>query len=474
MSWLRRRWEGAGGVAEVLSVGMPLVLSHLSYTLQTFVDRLFLTWYSTEAVAGAMTGIFVTYGLIALFTGTGEYVTTFVAQYHGAGRDDRIGPALWQGVWFALLAGAFCAALSPLAGPLFVFVGHPPAVQDAEITFATILLRGSAAPILMATLSSFFAGRGQTRAVLAANAIATTVTIVLDWAWIFGNAGFPRWGVAGAAWATVCSQVVGCLFYALLIGQPHFRRTFHTGRWRLEPELFRRLVRYGLRSGLHLSAEVFAFAGFMLIVGRLGTVALAATSIAFNLNMLVFMPMAGLSLGVSSLVGRYLGANRPEIAERTTWSALSASMVYMTACGSLYLGAPGLLLGPYASGADAHAFPEVAAVATVLLRFVAIYSIFDMMNVIFAAALKGAGDTAFPLRASLFAGMFAMLAPATVLCLLMGYGVYTAWSCAAAYILLVGVLMMWRFHQGGWKGMRVIEPEMPTLAMRRVEPAVGP
>ena len=85
----------------------------MSFTVQTFVDRLFLTWYSTEAVAGAVTGIFTIWTLIALFTGTGEYLTTFIAQYHGAKRPERIGPAVWQGIYFSLLAGALVAALSP-------------------------------------------------------------------------------------------------------------------------------------------------------------------------------------------------------------------------------------------------------------------------------------------------------------------------------------------------------------------------
>ena len=82
----RAMWAGEGGGREVALLAYPLVLGHLSFTIQTFVDRLFLTWYSPEAVAGAVTGLFVVWSVIALFTGTGEYLTTFVAQYLGAGR----------------------------------------------------------------------------------------------------------------------------------------------------------------------------------------------------------------------------------------------------------------------------------------------------------------------------------------------------------------------------------------------------
>ena len=122
VSWrqsVARFWTGPGGGREVALVAYPLILGHLSFTIQTFVDRLFLTWYSAEAVAGAVTGLFAVWSLIALFTGTGEFLTTFVAQYLGAGRRERIGAAIWQGIYFSIGAGVLIALLSPLAGPVF-------------------------------------------------------------------------------------------------------------------------------------------------------------------------------------------------------------------------------------------------------------------------------------------------------------------------------------------------------------------
>src|SRR5947209_1548941 len=93
----RRWWNAPGGGRELLAVACPLILSNMSFTLQISVDRIFLTWYSQEAVAGAVAGLFVTWTLIGLFIATGEYLTTFIGQYYGAGRPRRIGPAVWQG-----------------------------------------------------------------------------------------------------------------------------------------------------------------------------------------------------------------------------------------------------------------------------------------------------------------------------------------------------------------------------------------
>src|SRR5262245_60776126 len=131
----RAFWSGAGGGREVLAISYPLILSQMSFTVQTFVDRLFLTWFSPEAMAGAVPALFATLGLIGLFIGTGEYLTTFIAQYFGAGRHERIGPAVWQGIYFSLFAGLLVAALVPLAPVFFALAGHAPPVQAAEIAF---------------------------------------------------------------------------------------------------------------------------------------------------------------------------------------------------------------------------------------------------------------------------------------------------------------------------------------------------
>ena len=294
--------------------------------------------------------------------------------------------------------------------------------------------------------------------VLVVNVVATAVNCVFDYAWIFGKLGFPAWGVAGAAWSTVTSQVVGAAIFLALILKREHRSTYRTlAGWRLEPALFARFLRFGLPTGLQYSVEIGAFALFMIIVGRIGTIELAASGIAFNLNMIVFMPMLGLGVGVSAVVGRHLGAGRPEAAERTTWSAFWMSLAYMSLCGLLYVGAPSFLLAPYGAGADPQTFPAVARVATVLLRFIALYSIFDMMNVVFAAGLKGAGDTLYPLALTLLLSWGAMLVPAYIACEVLGAGAYVAWTTATAYVILLGLLLLRRFRTGRWKAMRVIE-----------------
>src|SRR6185436_11325812 len=141
--------------------------------------------------------------------------------------------ALWQGIYFSLLAGLLCAALAPLAAVAFAAAGHDPLLTGYETAYARILMLGAMPTILMATLSTFFAGRGETRVVLAVNMAITVLDVVLNYLWIFGRGGFPRAGVAGAAWSTVLSQGVGAALYLLIIFRRRHREAFATlSGWR--------------------------------------------------------------------------------------------------------------------------------------------------------------------------------------------------------------------------------------------------
>src|SRR5262249_16742057 len=175
-----------------------------------------------------------------------------------------------------------------------------------------------------------------------------------------------------------------------------YRATHHTASgWRFDPELFRRLLRYGLPAGLSVALDMLAFTAFLLLLGRLGDVELAATSIAFTLNLGAVLPRLGVSQAVAILVGQRLGEGRPDLAERTTWTGLALALAYMAAVGLVYVLLPGPLVALFRSDEDPALWGRVAALVPVLLRFVAVYSLFDSMNLVLASALRGAGDTRF-------------------------------------------------------------------------------
>ena len=463
MKTLIPRWSAPGGYAEALRIAIPLILSTGSWSIQHFVDRMFLAWYSPEAIAASMPSGILNFTVMSLFIGTSSYVNTFVAQYYGAGKYERIGPAVWQGMYFSVLAMLFMVACIPFAGPLFDLGGHPPAVREMEVAYFVVLCCGGFFPVASSAMSGFFTGLGLTWNVMWINFTATGINVLLDYCMIFGNFGFPEMGIRGAAIATVISSASSCVIFLLLMLKARYRDKYHTwsGR-RLDTALLRRLLRYGFPNGVQFFLDILGFTFFIMLVGRYGLLELAATNIAFNINTLAFMPMMGMAIAVSVMVGHNLGNRDPQRAEYSTWSAAHICFGYMIVISLGYVLVPGLFLRPFGMKSDPQDFEQIYAYGVVLLRFVALYSIFDTFNLIFASAIKGAGDTRFVMKAIVIASWTLMVIPTYLAIVVFHWPLYAAWGCATTYVIVLGFVFLWRFLKGHWKQMLVIE-ETPNI-----------
>ncbi len=454
-----------GGYREVLAIAVPLILSTSSMSLMHFVDRMFLSWYSPDALAASLPAGVTWFTFASLFIGAAGYVSTFVSQYDGARRPERIGAAVWQGIYFSLIGAACLAGLSLLAEPLFRFAGHAAAVRRNEITYFRVMALGGGGAIFNAALSGFFSGRGRTWTVMWVNVAGAILNGVLDYGWIFGNAGFPERGIWGAAAATIVATWAQVLAYLVLILRPDHRRAYATARWRFDPDLFRRLLRYGVPSGLQMMADVTAFTVFVLLLGRIGKAELAASNVAFSINSLIFVPMLGMAMATTVLVGRYLGAGRPDDAARATTTTARLTILYMGSFALVIAIAPDFFLAVFRPRQDAVGFDEVARVGRSLLYFVAGYSLVDGLNVTYSAALRGAGDTRYVLWMLLVLASGGLVIPAYVACGLLGAGIYSAWTILTVYVVALAIAYWWRYRAGHWRSMRVIEyvPE-PSVA----------
>lgn len=458
VGFLAKRWACEAGYRSVLSIAVPLILSTGAWSILHFVDRMFLTWYSPEAIAAAMPAGMLNFTIMSLFLGTAGYVTTFVAQYHGSGQHQRIGPVLWQGIYIAVAGGILHLLLIPLAGPIFRFVGHEPLVQEYEIVYFQVLCLGATPAIASSAIAGFFSGRGKAWPVMWVNVLATALNIIMDYALIFGKWGLPELGMKGAAIATVLSACFSFAIYLILFSRSGHESRYYTLRgWMFERPLFLRLMYFGFPSGVQFFLGMAGFTAFILLVGRLGTMELAATNIAFNINNLAFMPMIGFGMAVSVLVGQYLGKDRPDLAQRSVYSSFHLTFLYMASVAAAYLFVPNIFINPFASQADPASFAAIRKTTLILLRFVAIYSLFDALNIVFASAIKGAGDTRFVMFMIAIVSSLALVVPSYIALVLLQAGIYTAWTIASVYVSILGLVFLFRFLGGKWKSMRVIE-----------------
>ncbi|QLA19383.1 MATE family efflux transporter [Desulfolutivibrio sulfoxidireducens] len=448
-----------GGYRRVLAIGLPLVVSMGTATIMHFTDRVFLGNYSVDAIAASMPAGIASLAFLSFFIGTAGYTGVFIAQYTGAGRPERVGAALWQGVWFCFFAGLCTAGASLLAGPLFELAGHPPAVAAMEETYFRILMLGGVFGILDATLSGFFTGRGLTRVVMLVNLAGALINIPLDYALIYGAFGFPEMGIAGAALATVAGGAVSAVLFGVLIFTRGHERVFRVrSAFALDRDLFTRLMKYGLPGGVQFFLDIFAITFFVFLVGRIGRVDLAATNIVFSISTLAFLPMVGFSVAASTLVGQALGAGDPDAAHRDTMLTMRLTLGYMAAVAVVFVVLPGPFLALFQPrDLDPAGYASIAATGVTLLRFVAVYSVFDAVGMILFGALKGAGDSRYLMVSMGGAAILTMIVPTYVAVECFGAGVYTAWAFLTAYVVALAGLMWLRYRGGKWRAMRVIE-----------------
>ncbi|QEL14407.1 MATE family efflux transporter [Limnoglobus roseus] len=451
-----------GGSRELLKLALPLILANSFTTIQFTVDRVFLSWYHPDAMGASMPAAMVFWFVFAFVQGTAGYVSTFVAQYTGANRPHRVGPAVWHGIHLALAAGILFWLLWPLAPAVFELAGHEPHMQALESTYFRTLCAAAMPMGIVAAVTGFFSGRGDSWTVLLVNAVGTIFHIGLDYLVIFGRGGFPEMGIAGAGWAATVGAWASALLAVALFARKRYCAEFDSLNWRPERELSGRLLKFGGPAGLQWALDAISFTLFTLFVGRLGPAEQTATSLTFTLNLFGFLPMMGMGQAIAILVGQRLGENRPDLAERSTILGMRWAAAYAAIVGACYVVFPHALMTPFEPDPgteQAVGWPAVAAIVPTLLLCVATYSLADTFNVTYSFALRGAGDTRFVSLLTFALAWPCMVIP-TFLVVYFGGSVYLAWGFATFYIAVMAGCFWWRFNTGKWKAMRVIEPEV--------------
>lgn len=461
---VRPRWEGMDGIRNLVSVALPLIITNSVHAINHFVDRMFLSWYSKEGFEASLQAGALYWAVCVVFFQTVLYSGTLASQYVGAGEKRKVGPVVWQAVFFALLGGMLVYAIGPLAVPFTRWIGHEGELPAMEAAYFRTLTHGALPLLIQAAFTAFFAAQMRTWLIFFINAAACVVNFCIAVHVVFEpHWGFPT-GLTGAAWANVAATCVAAtLFGIFALANPNNEKEFgFRSGWRFNPELFAKLLRYGFPSGVHGFLDMFGFTSFLLVVGRFGADAQFASNMAMNLNMLVFIPAVGMHMGISVVAGQLCGGLNQRGAERmTTAAALLLGSYMLLICGYLVF-FPDNLLQLFYSPMPAEDWTRLVHVSKTLLYFTAAYTTFDALTLVYSGTLKGAGDTRFVMLISMVLSITVLATP----CLILGHyaksfanpinGLYIAWAFCATYILVLAMANMWRYRSGHWKRIRMV------------------
>ncbi|MEZ6134194.1 MAG: MATE family efflux transporter [Pirellulaceae bacterium] len=451
-------WNSEWGFGPLLNLALPLMLSAAFVSLTLFTDRTMLYWKSEAAASASMGAGTLYWAIICLPMGMLGYFSTFVSQYRGAGRVDRIGSAYQHAMGLAWCLVPVLVVGVVVARQIFVLSGHNTHLVELETSYFRILLVGGIGVLFYSVQSGLLTGQGRTRVVLAIDAAATVLNLALDAVLIFGWGAIPGLGIVGAALATSVSFWIKIPIAAWVISHDRqLKESFLVGkRVPVESDMYRRLIMYGAPAGLQMLAEAGCFALIMLQVGKLGELEMAATTLALGLNVLGFVPMIGLGIGLGVLVGQHVTDGRLDLARRSVHCALAVSVAYtgIFACAIALF--PGWMMSIYAIGAEPERFDQMRPLLAPLLKIIAVYCILDGLQIVFVGAIKGAGDTWFVLLATSLVS-FAVVAIGLFAQESRGASLMLWWYVIASWVSCMGFVFAARFFSRAWERKRVIE-----------------
>jgi putative MATE family efflux protein len=295
-------------------------------------------------------------------------------------------------------------------------------------------------------------------------AIVNAVNVAVSWVLVLGPGPIPALGWQGIALGTMLGHLVGGLLVLVLLirGRSGLRLQW---RWlRPSGDLIRRLLNVGVPGGTDTLAIIFCHLWFVSVINQLGDLAAAAHGVAIRIESLAFLSGAAFQVAATTLAGQYLGAGDYRKAGRSVLMALLVGGSVMVTAGLIFFSCS-LPLARLFVRADQVA---VAHQAAPLLRIVAVAMPAFALTLILSGALRGAGDTRWPLVFNMVGFLGVRIPGAYWLALSQvpldgtgwalggwGLGVTGAWYAMATDLHVRAVLVVYRFWHGGWKRVKV-------------------
>lgn len=451
------RFKKNGDVKDVLVVALPMLLSMSFDTLMTFIDRLFLSKLGPAEMNAALGAGAVQLALTMFFTGMISYTTAMVAQRLGGKRRWDCARAFMQALYVSLMCVPLLYLTIPL-GHVAFGMEHLPADQlQYQKTYFNILMFGGVINLVRNVAPCFFSGIGETKIVMKAAFVGMLVNVACNFVLIYGMGPIPALGVAGAAYGTLIGNVVSTvILFAKFFGKSCHRRFRTRYAFAFSWPLTQELLKKGIPSGVEMFLNMSAFQLLILMFHALGPESATASSVMFNWDMVAYVPLMGLEVASTSLVGRYVGAKDGAAASRSTYSGLKLGWGYSLLMGIFFIFLPGILTDifkPDVAEASAEAiaiFESARPMSIFMLRIATFYIFVEVLLVIYAGALRGAGDTLWVMFACAIMN-WCVAGSLYLVAYVFGLPAHLAWIAVVAVYSTAPVLFWLRWKNGKWR-----------------------
>lgn len=400
-----------------------------------------------EGLAGVGLANYVVWIITTIFMASAVGSTALIARATGAKEHGEANNIVRQSLLLGTVMGLIGLLLMyTTAGLAMRLFGAAPDVAALGERFLHINAVSMPLAGIMFVLNAALRGAGDTKTPLLIMILVNGLNILISWLLVSGHVGFPTMGIEGAAWGSTISRIVGgIVVVGVLIRGCGLLKLDRLPR--PHGNTLMRILQVGLPTG----AEMFAFQSALVVYARfvtnLGTVPYAAHNTVITAESISFLPGLGFAVAATTLVGQSLGAEDPRRARRSGHEAYIQSAVFMGIMGVLFVIVPEFFLSLLVDD------PQVVAAGVLPLRLVGIIQPLLAANFVYAGALRGAGDTRWPLLIKLVSPWLVRVPLAIWLIPL--YGLTGAWIAMSVDLAVQGVLAFWRFRGNAWERIKV-------------------
>lgn len=428
----------------IIKLAAPTMIGLILQNVFNIVDMYFVGKLGAGPLAAvSVSGIFI--GLIYTFAlGISTGAVAIVARLQGMGDSKGAAYSGKQSVFLGFFIYVFLLIFGNIIiGPILHLLGVESDIFTMAVQYARIILSGSFVVFIPMALNAYLRGSGDTVTPMRVMILAAVLNVIFDPILIFGLLGFPKLGVAGSAIATVLARFCGMLYIIYHI-------TFKAKGLRLKllpikldfKEMWK-ILRIGIfgsaQSALRNMSEII----MMKFVVNFGTAAIASYGIGLRLRMAILLPVLGMGIAASTMVGQNLGAKKTGRAEKSGWITAGFSLIVMTIAAVFFFIFAENIVSIF------NKDPAVIKDGVLFIRYYSPTFLFIGLSISMEKALNGAGDTISPMIITLI-GLYLFRIPMTIY-FMNHYGIEGIWMGIALSSVLGGMLFCAWFKTGRWK-----------------------
>lgn len=440
-------------VKVTMNMAWPAIIESFFVAFAGLVDSLMVSALGSDSVAAVGITTQPKFIGLSLFFAVNVAVSALVARRRGEGKPQEANRLLLTSLIFIVISAVVLSLLFViLAGPIISLCGSTPETHGDAVTYLRIVMGGMIFNCLQMGINSAQRGAGNTKITMRTNVTSNIVNIILNYLLIEGHLGFPAWGIAGAALATVLGTVVSCIMSILSILKPDgFISIPYIIRNKIKPTFtaFTNLVKVGYSVFLENLLMRIGFMITALMAANQGNAAMAAHQVGMNIMGLSFSFGDGLQSAAVALIGRSLGANDENQAKR-----------YGRTCQVMGLSISAILVLVYYFGAHwlmGLFFQEkqIIQIGVQIMHVIIFVVIFQICQVIYMGCLRGAGDTFYTAMASMISATIIRTAVSYFFGYTMGLGIVGIWLGVLGDQISRFILVSIRFKQGKWTKIKI-------------------